>query len=69
MTLLNLSIRSTYSTISDAELDNIVQDTQEQYPNWGNRQMYGYLLSRGIRLQMERVRESQRRVGMCFKEP
>ena len=56
MSSLNLSIRSTYSEISDAE---IVRGVQEQ---WGNRQMYGYLLSRGIRVQVDRVRECQRRV-------
>ena len=58
----NLSIRSTYSDISDAELDAIVSEAQRQFPAWGNRQMYGYLLSRGTRLQFQRVRESQSRL-------
>ncbi len=62
MSSLNLSIRCTYSQISDEELDSIIGGVQQQYPNWGNRQMYGYLVSRGIRVQMNRVRECQRRI-------
>lgn len=61
MTEYSLSIRSTYSTISDAELDAIVK---EQFPGWGNRQVYGSLVSRGIRVTFQRVRESQRRVDL-----
>ena len=57
----NLTIRGTYSDISDAELDSLVSETQAQFPWWGNRKMYGYLLSCGKRVQFERVRESQRR--------
>ena len=45
MLSFNMSIRATYSFISDTDLDGIVSDMQQQYPNWGNRQMYGYLLS------------------------
>ena len=57
----NLTIRGTYSNMSDVELDEIAE-VQQQFPSWGNRQMYGYFVSRGIRLQFERVRESQCRV-------
>ena len=59
MSEYNLSIRSTYSNISDAELDAIVQ---QQFNGWGNRQVYGSLVSLGIRVPHQRVRESQRRV-------
>lgn len=62
MLAYNMSIRATYSTISDEELDRIVSEMQEQFPNWGNRQMYGYLISQNIRIQFSRVRESQSRV-------
>ena len=58
----NLSINATYSTITDDELDDLVCSVQNQYPYWGNRQMYGCLISRGIRVQHFRVRESQCRV-------
>ena len=62
MSCYNLSIRSTYSMITDAQLDDLVATVQQQFPNRGNRQMYGHLLSRGIRLPFSRVRESQSRV-------
>lgn len=62
MSQYNLSIRDTYSRISDADLDSVVLDIQTRFPGWGNRQVYGCLVSRGIRVQFERVRESQRRV-------
>ena len=59
MSSYGLSIHQTYSNISDAELDAIVSDAQHLFPGWGNRQMYGYLVSRGIRIQRIRVHESQ----------
>ena len=62
MTYFNLSIRDTYSRINDTDLDSVVQDIQIQFPGWGNRHVYGCLVSRGIRVQFQRVRESQRRV-------
>lgn len=62
MSSYNLSIRSTYSPMSDDQLDELVATVQQQFPNWGNRQMYGHLLSRGIRVPFSRVRESQSRV-------
>ena len=58
----DLSIRDTYSSINDANLDSIISDIQMQFPSWGNRLVYGCLVSHGIRVQFERVRESQRRV-------
>ena len=62
MSEYNLSIRSTYSTMSDTYLDAVVSEIQTQFSGWGNRQVYGCLVSRGIRVQFQRVRESQRRV-------
>ena len=59
MTEFNLSVRSTYSRITDTELDAIVQ---VQFSGWGNRHVYGSLISMGIRVTLQRVRESQRRV-------
>ena len=57
-----LSVRATYSTMSNSELDNVIADTQKRFPMWGNRQMYGHLISIGIRVQIHRVCDSQRRV-------
>lgn len=56
----NLSICSTYSRITDDELDAIVQ---QQFCGWGNRQVCGSSISLGIRVPFQRVRESQCRVG------
>lgn len=58
----NLSIRSTYSQLSDDQLDDVIADIQRQFPYSGNRQMYGHLISRGIRVQFHRVQEAQSRV-------
>ena len=58
----NLSIRATYYPITDEELDEVITTLQQQFPNWGNRQMYGYLLHCGMRVQFHRVRESQSRI-------
>lgn len=62
MSTYNLSVSATYSLLTDEELDAIVIDKQREFPNWGNRQLYGYLISQGIRVQFHRVRESQSRV-------
>lgn len=62
MSEFGLSIRSVYSSISDAELDAVVGEIQHQFPTCGNRQMRGHLNARGIVVQQHRVREAQRRV-------
>ena len=58
----SLSIRSSYSDMSDNELDETVASLKHHYPNAGYRMMSGLLLEEGIRLQQHRVRESLRRV-------
>ena len=58
----DLSIRATYYPISNEQLDQLVAGVQQQFPNWENRQMYGYLLNHGMRVQFHRVRESQGRI-------
>ncbi len=62
MSEAGLSIRATYSQFTDDQLDEIVYSIRHQFPNCGNRQMYGHLLSQGIRVQHHRVRESQYRI-------
>ena len=46
-----LSIRAQYSSITDSELDRVVNEIKIQFPMCGNRQMHGHLLSRGYRIQ------------------
>ena len=68
MSEYGLSIRATYSSISDQELDVVVAGIQHQFPLCGYRQMQGHLAAQGLRIQQGRVRESQRRVdpGGCL---
>lgn len=62
-----LCIKATYASISEQELDTIVAGIQQQFPFCGYRQMQGHLAAQGLRIQQERVRESQKRVdpGGC----
>ena len=62
MTEYDLSVRECYSNLTDEQLDGIVRDIQVHFPTCGNRQMQGHLYTRGVRVQQQRVRESQRRV-------
>ena len=51
-----LSIRETYSRISEQELDAVVARIQQQFPLCGHRQMQGHLLAQGLRIEQGRVR-------------
>ena len=62
MSAYNLSTRMYFTVISDEQLDEIVREIQHSFPTCGNVQMQGHLVSRGIRIQQWRIRESQRRV-------
>ena len=57
-----LTIRGTYCIVSDSDLDNLVGQIQSQFSGWGYRQVYGRLVSLGIRVPFQRVRESLRRI-------
>ena len=59
MTEYGLSVAAQYATLTDDDLDHLVHSIQEQFPMCGNKQMQ---VSRGIRVQQHRVRESQRRI-------
>ena len=59
MSAYELSVSNLYSTLTDQQLDGIVQDIQYQFPTC---QMMGHLLARGIRVQQFRVREAQKRI-------
>lgn len=58
----NLSVRGTYSTITDPELDNVISDIKSQMPNAGYRMVQGHLVSMGIRVQWWRMKASMHRV-------
>ena len=57
-----MSIRTTYSDVTDTELHRVVAEIQHEHPFCGNRQMRGHLLSRGFRIQQYGIREAQRAV-------
>ena len=57
----NLSIKNSYASLSDQELDDIVIEISSQFKNCGYKAMQGHLLARGFKLQEERVRQSMRR--------
>lgn len=54
--------RSFYSVIDDETLDRTIRDILRSFPSAGYCRMTGFLLSRGIKVQQERIRESMWRV-------
>ena len=58
-----LSVRLTYSSIDNEELDQLIQNILTEFPNTGYRRMTGFLRSRGLRVQQCRIREAMRRVN------
>lgn len=55
------SIRDTYANMTAHELDDIIKEVLRQFPNSGYKSMRGHLLSRGYKVQENRIRESMRR--------
>ena len=62
MSEFGLSISGQYANVTDDYLDQVVRSIQNEYPLCGNRLMRGHLLALGLRVQQQRIRESQRRV-------
>ncbi len=48
----------TYSNISDNDLDELVREAQNLNPNTGIRLTKGFLVAKGHRLQLQRIRDS-----------
>ena len=59
----SLSVRATYTDMSNEELDAEVASILRNFPNTGYKRMTGFLLSRNIRVQQQRIREAMRRVN------
>ncbi len=57
-----LSVHQMYTDITETELCRHISSIQQLHPNFGNRQMFGALVSQGIWVTQERVRECQRRI-------
>ena len=58
----NISLNTTFSLISNDDLDAVVRDIVNEFPNVGSRQLQGFLRARGYNIQQQRVREALRRV-------
>ena len=52
-----------FTVIDDQTLDCTIEDILRNFPSYGYRRMTGALLSKGIRVQQARIRESMRRVN------
>lgn len=55
------TVRSTYSSMSELELDTVVRNILHDFPNSGYKAMRGHLLSKGHKVQEDRIREAMRR--------
>ncbi|KAK1218916.1 hypothetical protein PQX77_014961 [Marasmius sp. AFHP31] len=58
----NFGIEYKFSEITDKELDSITREVQHTRPGTGRRYLAGHLASAGIKVQMERIRQSLARV-------
>ena len=58
----HIPARLFYSDIDDETLDRTIRDISRSFPSAGYRRMTGFLLSRGIKVQQERIRGSMWRV-------
>ena len=56
------TIQSTYSEMTNLELDSVIADIHWEFPMYGNKQIGGHLLSRGIVVQQHWIRESMRTI-------
>ena len=63
MNEIRLHVSDLYSQISDTELDAVVSDIIQYYPNCGYRLMAGHLKSLNIRVQQQRIRDSFHRIA------
>ena len=58
----NLSVRGLYSTIQDADLDELMVSILQEHPNIGYRMIRSRRSVRGVYIQESRVRDAMRRV-------
>lgn len=58
-----MSVRDSYANLTEQELDDIVKDILHDFPNSGYKSMRGHLLSRGHKVQENRIREAMRRTN------
>ena len=57
-----LSAATTYTQLSDQQLDELIRDIQRDFPNAGCKRVTGLLRARDVYMQQARIRQSMRRV-------
>lgn len=57
----NISIKESYTELTNEELDRVILQIQRDHPNTGYRRMEGFLSTRGIRVQRMRLRLAMQR--------
>lgn len=57
-----LSVRQSFTTISDDALDDLVSRINRDFPRHGYRNVDGHLLAQGVRVSRRRVRQSLARI-------
>ena len=58
-----IRLRSAYNQISNENLDGIIENILCDFPETGYKRMTGFLKTRGIIVQQNRIREAMRRVN------
>ena len=57
-----LSVRGSYTVVSDEDLDSVVEEINHHFPRHGYRNIEGHLEHRGIRVPRRRIRASLSRI-------
>ncbi|XP_022294439.2 uncharacterized protein LOC111104661 isoform X3 [Crassostrea virginica] len=66
----NLNVHDTYSTISEPDLHKLVDSVVKEFPEAGTKSIHSILVTKGHRLQRQRVRDAVRKVdpeGILFR--
>ncbi|XP_078332490.1 uncharacterized protein LOC144617444 isoform X2 [Crassostrea virginica] len=66
----NLNVHNTYSTISEPDLHKLVESVVKEFPEAGTKSIQSILVTKGHRLQRQRVRDAVRKVdpeGILFR--
>ena len=61
------SLSALYSELSDMELDRLINEIRDSFPNCGYRMMDGYLRQQGIRVTQAKIRNSMHRVDPAME--
>ena len=59
----NLNISTSYSNLSDQDLDTVIKSILTDFPQTGYKRMTGFLRARGLIIQQSRIRAAMRRTN------